>query len=51
MHDMNRPVEAEDWIARQPRALRVAGAARAEKLIRRVTLREVRGDKRTPGRS
>jgi transcriptional regulator with XRE-family HTH domain len=37
-----RPVDAKDWIARQPEALQAAGEARAEDIIRKVTLRAVR---------
>lgn len=39
---MTRPIDAEDWIAGQPNAARAVGEARAEELIREVTLREVR---------
>lgn len=37
-----RPVDAADWIARQPASVREAGEARARELIREVTLRQVR---------
>lgn len=37
-----RTIDAGDWIARQPKAVRAAGETRAEELIRGVTLREVR---------
>lgn len=37
-----RTVGAEDWIARQPEAVRDAGESRGEALIREITLREVR---------
>ena len=37
-----RPVDANDWIARQPEAVQAAGKTRADALIREVTLREVR---------
>lgn len=35
-------LDAEEWIARQPKAVREAGEARGQTLIREVTLREVR---------
>ena len=35
-------IDANDWIARQPSALKAAGEARGRDLIRNVTLREVR---------
>ena len=35
-------IDADDWIARQPKAVRDAGEARGQALIREVTLREVR---------
>ncbi|MBA3811546.1 MAG: helix-turn-helix transcriptional regulator, partial [Caulobacteraceae bacterium] len=37
-----RTVDAEDWIARQPAAVREAGEARARDLVRDATLRQVR---------
>ena len=37
-----RTVDAGDWIARQPKTVQEAGEARAQELIREVTLREVR---------
>lgn len=37
-----RAIEAEDWIASQPKSIQAAGEARGEALIRDVTLREVR---------
>jgi DNA-binding transcriptional regulator YiaG len=37
-----RTVDAKEWIARQPKTVQEAGEARAEDLIREVTLREVR---------
>jgi len=37
-----RTIDANDWIARQPKTVQEAGEARGEDLIREVTLREVR---------
>lgn len=38
----NRPIDAADWIARQPKAVQDAGNARGDALVYEVTLREVR---------
>ena len=37
-----RPVDANDWIARQPTEVREAGEARGDELIAAFTLRQVR---------
>ena len=37
-----RPIDAGDWIARQPKAVQDVGEARAQTLIREVTLRDIR---------
>jgi hypothetical protein len=37
-----RPIDAAEWIVRQPKSVQDAGEARGEELIRDYTLREVR---------
>lgn len=45
-----RPIDANNWIARQPKTVQEAGEARGAELVREVTLRKVRDTRASPSR-